>query len=113
MRFDIEVVSDDLLPAIRSIMATRLSKDYGYTQEEIAVKLGVTQPAVSQYMRGSRADEEVIRSLKDDPQVDILLDEATSKAAKDEDFSPEISNTVQTVRDKGIFKERFEDTSQL
>ncbi|MFB6213567.1 MAG: transcriptional regulator [Candidatus Nanohaloarchaea archaeon] len=113
MRFDIEVISDDLLPAVRSIMATRLSKDYGYTQEEIAAKLEVTQPAVSQYMNRSRADPDVVQTLKDDPQVDLLLDDAVSKAAKDDDFSAEVANIVETVRDKGLLKELFDGTSRL
>lgn len=113
MRFDIEVISEDILPAVRSIIATRLSRDYGYTQEEIAGKLEVTQPAVSQYLNQSRADQEVVEALTEDPQVDILLDEAASKAAKDEDFSGDIASLVETVRDKGLLKERFEDTEKF
>lgn len=113
MRFDIEVISDELLPAIRSVIASRLSGDYGYTQEEIAAKLDITQPAVSQYMNETRADQDVVKDLRDDPQVDIVIDEAVSKAAKDEDFSGEIASIVETVRDKGILKEKFDESTKL
>jgi predicted transcriptional regulator len=113
MRFDIEVISDELLPAIRSVIASRLSSDYGYTQEEIAAKLDVTQPAVSQYMNQARADQEVIEALREDPQIDLLIEDAVSNAAKDKDFSGDIASVVETVRDKGLLKEKFEDTKKL
>ncbi|MFB6190302.1 MAG: transcriptional regulator [Candidatus Nanohaloarchaea archaeon] len=113
MRFDIEVISDELLPAIRSVIASRLSSDYGYTQEEIAAKLDVTQPAVSQYLGKSRADQDVVAALRDDPQVDLLLDDVASSAAKDRDFSDDIASIVETVRDKGLIKEKFEGTKNF
>lgn len=113
MRFEAEVIAEELLPAVRSIIATRLSKDYGLTQEEIASRLRITQPAVSQYLNGSRASDQVIDSLRSDPQVDILLDDAAGKAARDNDFSDEISRIVENVRDKGILKQKFGDAKRL
>lgn len=113
MRFEAEVISDELLPAIRSILATRLDNDYGLTQEEIAAKLEVTQPAVSQYLGEERADQSVVEKLKDDPQVDIMLNDAAGRAAKGNDFSSDISQVVQTVRDKGLLREKFQDTHKL
>lgn len=113
MKFEAEVISDEVLPAIRSIMATRLSRDYGYTQEEIAVKLSVTQPAVSQYINETRADSNVIKKLREDPQIDILLDDAVSESAENKDFAATLGQAVKTIRDKGILKERFEDTKRL
>lgn len=112
MRFESEVVAGELLPAIRKIIADRLHQDYGHTQEEIAQELEVTQPAVSQYLRGERASKEVVEALVEDPQIDVLLDDAVSKAAKNQDFSGEVRDVVSTVRDKGILKEKFEDTAR-
>lgn len=113
MRFESEVVVNDVLPAIRSILAKRLSSDYGYTQEEIAVKLDLTQPAVSQYINSSRADPKIIEEMQEDHQINLLLDEAVSEAAKDEDFSSSIGQVIQTVRDKGLLREKFRDTKRL
>lgn len=112
MRFESEVVSEELLPAVRKIIAERLHKEYGHTQEEIARELEVTQPAVSQYLQDKRANEKVVKSLIEDPQTDLLLDDATSKAAKNQDFSEEIADIVRTVRDKGILNEKFENTER-
>ena len=45
-----EIVSKNVLPALRSVIAKELVS-YGLNQTEIAKKLGVSQPAVSQYLR--------------------------------------------------------------
>lgn len=113
MRFEVEAITEELLPAVRSILASNLKEDYGLKQTTIAEKLGVTQPAVSQYLSQARADQGVVERLKGDPQIAMLLDDAASKAAKDQDFSPEIAQVVQTVRDKGLMKEEFEDTKNI
>ncbi len=112
MRFESEVVAENILPAIRKILAVSLSTDYGLTQRDISQKLAVTQPAVSQYLKGKRADKNVVEKLEDDPQINILIEDAVAKAAKDEDFSDEIRQIIQTSRDKGLFKEKFRDTKR-
>ena len=91
MKFDLEVVAGELLPAVRSIVATDLSKEYGLNQEEIAEQLGITQPAVAQYLSKSRADQEVVEKLRSDPQVELILEDVVSKAAKNQDYSPDIA----------------------
>ncbi len=113
MKFEAEIVTEELLPAVRKIIALRLHRDYGYTQEEIAAKLDVTQPAVSQYLKGKRSDEEIVEKMKDDPQVDIILDDAVSNAAKDKEFASDIAQVIETCRDKGLFKEKFEEAHRV
>ncbi|MFB6180689.1 MAG: transcriptional regulator [Candidatus Nanohalobium sp.] len=113
MRFESEVITEEVLPAIRSIMASQLRKEYGLKQKEIADKMGITQPAVSQYLTGNRANHSIVEKLKKDPQIEITLRDAVAKAAQDRDFSTEISQTVQTARDKGILQEQFKDTEKI
>jgi predicted transcriptional regulator len=113
MRFESEVISEDLLPAVRSVMARKLSEDYGLNQGEIADLLDVTQPAVSQYLNEKRADQVVVDKLTDDPQVGILLNDAADKAAKEEDYTEEVSSIVTTVRDKGMLKEKFSEAERI
>lgn len=112
MRFESEIVAEEILPAIRKIIADRLNHDFGYTQEEIAGKLEVTQPAVSQYLKGKRSSNDIVEKLKQDPQINILLDDAASNAAQNKDFSAKILQVVQTSRDKGLFKEKFRDADR-
>ena len=113
MKFESEVVSEELLPAIRSIMASQLKQEYGLKQKEIADKIDITQPAVSQYLSGNRANQKIVNKMKDDPQIEIIIRDAVSNAAKDQEFSQEISQAIQTVRDKGLLKEKFSDTEKI
>jgi hypothetical protein len=113
MKFEAEIISEEVLPAIRSILANRLQVEYGLTQEEIAGKLGITQPAVSQYLNGTRANKNVIDKIKEDPQVDIILNDTVGKIARGEDYHTDVSSAVAAIRDKGLLRERFKDAKKL
>jgi predicted transcriptional regulator len=113
MRFEIEVICSELLPAIRSLLAQELNDSYGLKQAEIARKMDITQPAVSNYLNGSRADKEIKEKISDDPQIQILLEDAAGKAAKDNDYSEEVSQIIWNIRDKGLVKERFLEASKI
>lgn len=54
MKFPQELITWKILPAIRAKLAIEL-KEQGLTQREVAEILGLTPPAVSQYMSGKRA----------------------------------------------------------
>lgn len=113
MKYEVEVIVEDMLPAIRSIAATKLSVDYGYKQREIAEKLDITQPAVSQYLNNSRAKQKIVEKIEDDPQTEILLEEIVDKAVNDENYVSEMHQLINTIRDKGLIKESFKDTEKL
>ncbi|MUV51553.1 transcriptional regulator, partial [Haloarcula sp. CBA1122] len=55
-----EIVVERFLPTARAMLATRLDEK-GWTQQEIADQLGVTQAAVSKYGSGSVTVEERFR----------------------------------------------------
>ena len=43
------------LPVFRSLLASQLVKKYGFSQVEVAMRLGITEAAVSQYLHEKRA----------------------------------------------------------
>jgi len=53
---------NELLPALRAALALKLL-DMGMSQQEIALKLGVSQPAISQYKRSLRAKQELVQNI--------------------------------------------------
>jgi predicted fused transcriptional regulator/phosphomethylpyrimidine kinase/predicted transcriptional regulator len=59
MRFVEEVVVDEFLPTVRSMLAEDL-RDRGFTQSEVADALGISQSAVSKYAAGDVARHERI-----------------------------------------------------
>lgn len=54
-----EIIAKEFLPAIRSIIAKDLMKTYNMNQTEIAKKMKITQPAISQYVRKIRGKKEI------------------------------------------------------
>jgi predicted fused transcriptional regulator/phosphomethylpyrimidine kinase/predicted transcriptional regulator len=69
-RFPSEIVVERFLPTVRAVLATELD-DRGLTQEEIAGHIGVSQAAVSQYVRGDVAVEE---RFADDQRLQQVLE---------------------------------------
>jgi predicted transcriptional regulator len=54
-----EIESKSLIPAVRAILAKDLVKAKGLKEEEVAKLLGITQAAVSNYLRGTRGDSKL------------------------------------------------------
>jgi|SRR3990172_8468116 len=57
MRVLCEVVISDILPTLRSLITRELIKSYKLSQIEVSKKLGITQPAISQYSHGLRGSK--------------------------------------------------------
>ena len=74
-----EVIVADVLPALRAIVTGELSKTYGLTQVRISKKLGITQPAVSQYKRELRGHN--VRVLTSNEKVMALVRKLTREIA--------------------------------
>ena len=113
MKLESEIITEELLPAVRSVMASKLQQEYGLNQYEIAEVLDVTQPAVSQYLNNKRARKDIVKDLKDDPQTGIMLNDAVNNAAKEESFTKELRQIVSAVRDKGLMKEEFKESERI
>ena len=67
-----EVIVTSVLPAIRSVMTRELLNTYGLTQKEAADLLGLTQPAISQYIRESRGTK--VKLLERQPKIMEMID---------------------------------------
>ena len=74
-----EIIHRSVVPAIRYMTAISLIEKHGLTQKQAAAKLGVTQAAISNYVRRTRAVAVKIDSNKHikesvDKLTDLLLD---------------------------------------
>jgi len=74
MKFIEELVVEEFLPTIRSMLAESL-RERDLTQREVADVLGISQSAVSKYAHGEVAQNDQIAS--DDRVVDLVEQIAT------------------------------------
>ena len=82
MRIFCEVVVQDVLPAVRALLAKELMSKYDMTQQEAAKKLGLSQAAVSQYLRSLRGNK--VKSIQKDPEIMSHVQRLASKLASGE-----------------------------
>jgi len=67
-----EVVVKEVLPAIRAMLVRELIGHHRLSQVEVADKLGITQPAVSQYLRmlrGAGRNRILLKTIENHVQV--------------------------------------------
>jgi hypothetical protein len=83
-----EIESRSLIPALRAILAKKLSEKYSIHEDEISKMLGVTQAAVSNYIRGTRGDPKLIDKLQGEKQVTEMLDDICENLSSDKAYTP-------------------------
>lgn len=83
-----EIEAKSLIPAIRSILARKLTRDYDLKEELVAKVLGVTQAAVSNYIRGTRGDTQLMSRLSSTPQIMVMIEEIARDLATNKLYTP-------------------------
>ncbi len=67
-----EVLSQEVFPSIRALVAQILIEKYGYTQTKVSKILGVTQPAISYYLSGKRGGKRLEMFRKDEKLMELV-----------------------------------------
>ena len=83
-----EIESKSLIPALRAILAKTLAEKHNIREDEISKMLGVTQAAVSNYIRGTRGDPELIKKLLAEKQVSEMIDDICDNLSSDKAYTP-------------------------
>ena len=83
-----EIEAKSLIPAIRAILAVKLIREYKMKEELAARSLGITQAAVSNYIRGTRGDTDLITKLSSFQEVMRMIDEIARDLAGNNAYTP-------------------------
>ena len=83
-----EIESKTLIPALRAILAKKLAANHNIREDEISRMLGVTQAAVSNYIRGIRGNPELIEKLLAEEQIVKMIADITDRLAAEKDYTP-------------------------
>lgn len=83
-----EIESKTLIPALRAILAKKLALDHKIREDEISKMLGVTQAAISNYIRGTRGDPTLITKLMSEEEVARMINDLSDSLASDMAYTP-------------------------
>ncbi|MGI0035358.1 MAG: transcriptional regulator [Nitrososphaera sp.] len=83
-----EIEAKSLIPAVRAILAKKLIKEYSLKEEDVAKVLGITQAAVSNYVRGTRGDIELISKLESVREVMRMVDDIAEDLSTNKAYTP-------------------------
>ncbi|MGQ0794890.1 MAG: transcriptional regulator [Nitrosopumilaceae archaeon] len=83
-----EIETKTLIPALRAILAKKLMELYNIQEEDISKMLGVTQAAISNYIRGTRGNPELITKLLSIKEVSDMIDEIASNLSTNMAYTP-------------------------
>ena len=83
-----EIESKSLIPALRAIIAKTLAEKHEIREDVISKMLGVTQAAISNYIRGTRGDPELIKKLLAEKQVSEMIDDICDNLSSDNAYTP-------------------------
>jgi predicted transcriptional regulator len=86
-----EIESKLLIPAVRAILSKEMVIEKGLKEEEVARMLGITQAAVSNYLRGTRGDNELIAKLMSLSEIMSMIKEIS------DDLSTNRAYTAKTL----------------
>jgi len=83
-----EIESKTMIPALRAILAKKLADQHNIREDEISKMLGVTQAAVSNYIRGTRGDPKLISKLSSQKQIVEMINEISDNLASNKAYTP-------------------------
>ena len=88
MLLPVEIETKTLIPALRAILAKKLAQEHKIREDEISKMLGVTQAAVSNYIRGTRGDPKLIAKLVEVKEVSEMINEISSILSSQQAYTP-------------------------
>ena len=83
-----EIEAKSLIPAVRAILAKKLIGEYSLKEEDVAKDLGITQAAVSNYVRGTRGDIDLISKLESVREVMRMIDDIAKDLSTNKAYTP-------------------------
>ncbi|MCS7125358.1 MAG: helix-turn-helix domain-containing protein [Aigarchaeota archaeon] len=113
MQLPSEIEAKYVLPALRAFIAKKLILEKGYTQEKAAEAVGVTQAAISNYLRGTRGFK---IEWENNPIVLKYVDEIVEmimRKAESREITKKLNLMLVDLRRKGILCELHKNVEPL
>lgn len=109
MKIPCEVVVWYLLPTIRKELAKKLVENHGFSQSKVAKTFGLTDAAISQYLKNKRGENIIVTA---DPNYQVVEDQlnASAKSIAEDgvDFAAEVCSICLAFKKSGILAKIYE-----
>ena len=92
-----EIESKSLIPAIRAILSKKLIHDYNLKEETVAKLLGITQAAVSNYIRGTRGDLSLVTKLENNFEVMKMINDIAKDLSLNKAYTPRYNDQIYSI----------------
>jgi predicted transcriptional regulator len=114
MKLLCEIIVGEVLPALRAIIAKELMQ-LGLNQIQISKKLGITQPAVSQYMRELRGHHAKMLTSNEDvvEAVKVLAHEIATGDIEASELHMKICEICKTIKKQDLFYKLHQESYPL
>ena len=110
MKIPCEIIVWYVLPIVRREVANELVNVHHMSQAEVARKFGVTDAAISQYLKKKRGDSAIIENFAKYPEfIGKIRDSASLIAEGKTSFEMEMCRVCQTVNQMGILDEIYQN----
>ena len=109
MKIPCEIIVWYVLPIVRREVANELVNVHHMSQAEVARKFGVTDAAISQYLKKKRGDSAIIENSAKYPEFIGKIRESANLIAEGKtSFEAEMCKVCSTVKQMGILDEIYQ-----
>jgi len=109
MKIPCEVIVWNVLPVVRRELAKELVTVHEFSQAEVARRFGVTDAAISQYLKKKRGDSFIIEESSLFPQFMAEIKQSAKLIAEDRSsFEFEICRMCGVVKTIGLLQEIYQ-----
>lgn len=102
-----ELISNQIMPALRCYIAKKLIKKYKITQLKVSKILGLSQPSISYYSKGKRAKEinKILKSKELNKRLESLAERIVKENLAPAQIHSEICIIMKEILEKRMIKE--------
>ena len=98
-----EIIVKEVLPGLRAVICKELMVNYNLNQSQISELLGVSQPAVSQYLREIRGNNnKILENQEVFPEIKNLCQNIYEKKVDHSQLSMELCKICKLITSKGL-----------